>query len=111
MLRLTVRGGGKRKLAVGRVARQSYNSGMALRELLSLIDAEIARFTQARALLAAGSAVTVAPRKAGRPPKVVASSPKAAPRKKKKRVISPEGRARISEAVKKRWAAQKKAAK
>jgi hypothetical protein len=42
---------------------------------------------------------------------VVASSPKASPRKKKKRVISPEGRARISEAVKKRWAAQKKAAK
>ena len=84
---------------------------MALKELLSLIDAEIARFTQARALLAAGSsAVTKAPAKAGRPPKVVASSPKASPRKKKKRVISPEGRARISEAVKRRWAAQKKAA-
>jgi len=109
MQRLTVRGWGKRKLAEGRVARQNYNSGMALKDVLSLIDAEIARFTQARALLAAGSAVTVAPRKAGRPPKVVASSPKASPRKKK-RVISPEGRARISEAVRRRWAAQKKVA-
>jgi len=84
---------------------------MALKELLSLIDAEIARFAQARSLLAAGSsAVTKVSAKAGRPPKVVASSPKASPRKKK-RVISPEGRARISEAVKRRWAAQKKAAK
>ena len=111
MQRVTARGRGKRKRAEGRAAPQSYNSGMALKELLSLIDAEIATLKEARALLATGSAVTAAPRKAGRPPKVVASSPKASPRKKKKRVISPEGRARISEAVKRRWAAQKKAAK
>ena len=82
---------------------------MALTDIISSIDAEIATLKQARTLLAAGSAVTVAPRKAGRPPKVVASSPKALPRKKK-RVLSPEGRARIAAAAKKRWAAKKKAA-
>jgi hypothetical protein len=83
---------------------------MAITDILSSIDAEIARLSQARALLAAsGSTVTKAPAKPGRPPKVDASSPKVSPRKKK-RVLSPEGRARIAEAAKRRWAAQKKAA-
>ena len=82
---------------------------MALTDIVSAIDAEIATLEQARALLAAGSAVTVAKRKAGRPPKVTAGTPIASPQKKK-RVLSPEGRARIAEAAKKRWAAQKKAA-
>jgi hypothetical protein len=87
-----------------------YYSCMALTDILSSIDAEIATLKQARALLAtAGSAVTVAPRKAGRPPKVAPSSPIASPRKKK-RVLSPEGRARIAAPAKRRWAAQKKAA-
>jgi S-formylglutathione hydrolase FrmB len=81
---------------------------MALTDILSIIDAEIATLKQARALLAAGSAVTVAKRKPGRPPKVASSSPIASPRKK--RVLSPEGRARIAAAAKKRWAAKKKAA-
>jgi hypothetical protein len=35
----------------------------------------------------------------------------ATPKRKKKRNLSPEGRARIAEAAKKRWAAQKKIAK
>jgi hypothetical protein len=83
---------------------------MALKDIVSLIDAEIAALKEARALLAAGSAVTVAPRKAGRPRKVQPDSPKA-PIRKKKRNLSPEGRARIAEAAKRRWAAQKKAAK
>jgi hypothetical protein len=83
---------------------------MVLEDILSSIDAEIARLTQARALLAEpGSAGPKAPAKVGRPPKVAGSSPKASLRKKK-RVLSPEGRARIAEAVKRRWAAQKKAA-
>jgi hypothetical protein len=34
----------------------------------------------------------------------------AKPARKKKRNLSPEGRKRIAEAVKRRWAAQKKAA-
>jgi hypothetical protein len=83
---------------------------MVLEDILSSIDAEIALLTQARALLAAGSsAVTKAPAKVGRPPKAAVKSPNASPRKKK-RFLSPEGRARIAEAAKRRWAAQKKAA-
>ncbi len=83
---------------------------MVLENILSSIDAEIALLTQARALLAASSsAVTKAPAKVGRPSNVVVRSPKASPRKKK-RVLSREGRARIAEAAKLRWAAQKKAA-
>ena len=35
--------------------------------------------------------------------------PKASPRKKNKRVLSPEGLASVAEAVKRRWAAEKKA--
>jgi hypothetical protein len=83
---------------------------MALKDIVSLIDAEIATLKEARALLAAGSAVTVAKRKPGRPRKVQPDSPKAIIRKKK-RNLSPQGRARIAEAARKRWAAQKKAAK
>ena len=91
------------------MASQRYNFGMALKEVIALIDAEIAALKEARALLATGSAVTVAKRKAGRPPKVQPDSAKA-PKRKKKRNLSPEGRARIAEAAKKRWAVQRKAA-
>jgi nitrogen fixation protein FixH len=56
----------------------------------------------------------VAKKKAGRPKKVVAVAAVVAKpaktKKKKKRNLSPEGRKRIAEAVKKRWAAQKAAA-
>jgi hypothetical protein len=83
---------------------------MALKDILSLIDAEIATLKEARALLAASSAVTVAKRKPGRPSKVQPDSLKVSTRKKK-RHLSPEGRARIAEATKKRWAAQNKTAK
>jgi hypothetical protein len=83
---------------------------MALKDIVSLIDTEIAALKQARALLAAGSAVTAAKRKPGRPPKVQTNTPKVATRKKK-RHLSQEGRARIAEAARNRWAAQKKAAK
>ena len=97
------------KLVRDRATRQSYNSCMALKEILSLIDAEIATLKEARALLAAGSAVTGVPRKAGRPAETLFDSPKV-PKRKKKRNLTPEGRARIAEAVKRRWAAQKKVA-
>ena len=83
---------------------------MALKEVIVLIDAEIAALKEARALFATGSAVTVAKRKAGRPPKVQPDTAKISKRKKK-RNLSPEGRARIAEAAKRRWAAQKKAPK
>ena len=91
---------------------------MGVAEILATIDFEIAQLQQAKALLT-GSAAPVAKRKPGRPKKVVAVVPKKAaavapavkkPAKKKKRNLSPEGRKRIADAVKKRWAAQKAAA-
>jgi hypothetical protein len=84
-----------------------YNPGMALNDVLSLLDAEIERFKAARAILAAGSMVTAAPRKAGRPPKVQPASPKV-PKRKKKRNLTPEGRARIAAAAKRRWATKRR---
>jgi hypothetical protein len=83
---------------------------MGVSDILAAIDQEIAQLQQARALLSGGVA-PVAKRKAGRPRKTAAVTvPAAKPAKKKKRNLSPEGRKRIAEAVKKRWAAQKAAA-
>jgi len=75
---------------------------MGVSEILAQIDREIAQLQQARALLAGGSAA--APKKAA---KVLAIKTPA--KKKKKRNLTPEGRKRIAEAVKRRWAEQKKA--
>jgi hypothetical protein len=69
-------------------------------EILSHIDHEIAQLQQARALLG-GSATAKVKRVAG---------PAAKKTRKKKRNLTPEGRRRIAEAVKRRWAEQKKAA-
>jgi hypothetical protein len=79
---------------------------MALKDILSQIDAEIGRLQQAKALLAgAENSITPATRR-GRPSKnVISTIPVKSP--KKKRNLSPEGRARIAEAVKRRWASQK----
>ena len=74
---------------------------MAIETILTQIDAEIARLTQARALLATLGTVSVAVSEA----KTKKSPVKAA--KKKKRVLSPEARKRIADAQRKRWAAQK----
>jgi hypothetical protein len=77
---------------------------MAIDNILAQIDSEIARLTQARALLANIGAATA---KAGRIVKI--ASAKAKPRKK--RVLSAEARKRIADAQRKRWAAQKAKAK
>ena len=83
---------------------------MALSEVLSTIDNEIAILQQARALLSGGTTAIVR-RSPGRPRKTaVVAAPVATKPAKKKRKLTPEGRKRIAEAVKKRWAAQKKAA-
>lgn len=86
---------------------------MAISEILASIDRDIARLQQARALL--GGAPAPAKKTAGRPRKAAVETKKGEavafaavkPAKKKKRNLSPEGRKRIAEAVKKRWAAQK----
>jgi hypothetical protein len=74
---------------------------MDVTRILSEIDAEIARLQQARSALTgiAGSG-TVAPRR-GRPKGSKNSAPAKTARK---RNISPEGRKRIAEAMKRRWA-------
>jgi hypothetical protein len=83
---------------------------MGVSDILAAIDQEIAQLQQARALLSGGVA-PVAKKKVGRPRKIVSvAAPVAKPAKKKKRNLSPEGRKRIAEAVKRRWAAQKAAA-
>jgi hypothetical protein len=72
-------------------------------EILVQIDREIAQLQQARTLLAGGAA---------RANKKAAAGPaaKKPAKKKKKRNLTPEGRRRIAEAVKRRWAEQRKAA-
>jgi hypothetical protein len=87
---------------------------MAIKDVLALLDAEIATLKEARQLLKADSTGSAVPRKAGRPRKAEEALPTDVPKTaktKKKRNLSPEGRARIAEAVKRRWAEQKKAAK
>jgi hypothetical protein len=73
-------------------------------EILAQIDREIAQLQQARSLLSG---------KAAKAPKKAAAAPaakKPVKKRKKKRNLTPEGRKRIAEAVKRRWAEQKKAA-
>jgi hypothetical protein len=74
--------------------------------ILSLIDVEINNLQQARALLSGESPK----KKAGRPRLVATPTPTLVTKfAKKKRSLSSEGRARISEAMKARWAKRKKA--
>ncbi len=74
---------------------------MAIDSILTQIDAEIARLTQARALLASLGTITI-PAVEPKP----AKSP-AKPKRRKKRVLSADARKRIADAQRKRWAAQK----
>ena len=71
-------------------------------EILAQIDREIAQLQRARALLSGSTATT---KKAAR-----TATPAAKKATKKKRNLTPEGRKRIAEAVKRRWAEQKKTA-
>jgi hypothetical protein len=70
---------------------------MSTTEILSLIDAEISRLEQARAILA-----TIAKSQ---------YTSNTALKTRKKRTMSLEGRARVADAQRKRWAKLKKAAK
>jgi len=76
---------------------------MAIDSIVAQIDAEIARLTQVRALLATTGKLAT---------KLTAVKTKgAAGKTRKKRVLSPEARKRIADAQRKRWAAQKAKAK
>ena len=76
---------------------------MTTEEIIHYIDQEISRLTEARDLVA-GAVVTKVSRGA-RKAGLQAPKPRAV---RPKRVISPEGRARIAAAQKLRWAKQKR---
>ena len=76
---------------------------MEVSRIIAEIDAQISKLQQARTLLAG----TAAPAGRGRPKGSKNASPAAAqPRKKRK--LSAEGRKRIADAMKKRWAERRK---
>ena len=79
---------------------------MAIEQILAAIDAEIAKLQQARQLLANSSDEPTTGKKRGRPKgkKTTTSPDKPAV----KRTLSPEARARISAAQRKRHAAKSK---
>jgi hypothetical protein len=80
---------------------------MDVAKILSEIDGEIARLQQIREALSGIGGVSTAKRR-GRP-KGSTNAPKAdKPAKRKKRNLSPEGRKRIAEAMKRRWAERRK---
>jgi hypothetical protein len=72
--------------------------------IIAEIDAEIAKLQQARKLLGGISESTKGP---GRPKGSKNAKVAAAPRKRK---LSPEGRKRIADAMKRRWAERRKTA-
>lgn len=81
---------------------------MDVSQILSAIDAEIERLQQARhAVAALDGASPVPARRPGRP-KGTSNAPAADPGRKRKRNLSPEGRKRIQEAMKRRWAERSK---
>ena len=78
---------------------------MEVSRIIAELDAQIAKLQQARALLA-GTTAPAAGR--GRPKgskNAASAAPATAPRKRK---LSPEGRKRIADAMKKRWAERRK---
>jgi hypothetical protein len=78
---------------------------MQLSKIIDEIDAEIARLQQARNLLAGATQATS--RKALA---VVKAAKSTAPKTRKTRNLTAEGRQRIAEAVKRRWERQRAAA-
>lgn len=78
---------------------------MEVSRIIAEIDAQISKLQQARELLA-GTTAKAAGKGPGRP-KGSRNAKAAAPHKRK---LSPEGRKRIADAMKKRWAERRKAA-
>jgi hypothetical protein len=74
--------------------------------IIAEIDGQIAKLQQARALLAGTTAATK--RTGPGRPKGSKNAAVAAPAATRKRKLSPEGRKRIADAMKKRWAERRK---
>jgi hypothetical protein len=84
---------------------------MDVSNILAEIDAKIASLQQARAAIVSLEDGTQAPTKAKRGrPKGSTNAAKALKAPKRKRNLTPEGRARIADAMKRRWATQRKGA-
>ena len=81
---------------------------MEVNRIIAEIDAQILKLQQARSLLA-GTTTSAARTGRGRPKgsknTAASATPATTPRKRK---LSPEGRKRIAEAMKKRWAERRK---
>jgi hypothetical protein len=77
---------------------------MDFHRLVQEIDSEISRLQQARALLI-GEPIKRGP---GRPKATAKHKSAASKPAKRKRRLSPEGRKRIADAMRKRWAERKK---
>lgn len=77
---------------------------MEVNRIIAEIDAQISKLQQARALLAGVSVPATRPGR-GRPK---GSKNAAAAKTPRKRKLSPEGRKRIADAMKKRWAERRK---
>lgn len=82
---------------------------MEVSRIIAEIDGQIAKLQQARALLAGTTATTTKRTGPGRPKgsknSAATTSAATTPRKRK---LSPEGRKRIADAMKKRWAERRK---
>jgi hypothetical protein len=76
--------------------------------ILAEIDAEIAKLQQARALLAPVQSETRTGRGRPKGSKNAASAKLVVVASPRKRKLSPEGRKRIADAMKKRWAERRK---
>lgn len=84
---------------------------MEVSRIITEIDAQISKLQQARALLAGATAPAAARTGRGRPKgskNTAAPAPAAAVTTTRKRKLSPEGRKRIADAMKKRWADRRK---
>ncbi len=82
---------------------------MDVTQILSAIDAEIARLQQARQTIASLDGASPIPQPRRGRPKGSTTTTEGATRKRK-RNLSPEGRKRIQEAMQRRWADRKKGA-
>ncbi len=81
---------------------------MEVSRIIAEIDAQISKLHQARELL---SGAVIAHKGPGRPKgSKNASAKAAAPSKSAKRRLTPEGRKRIADAMKRRWAERRKSA-
>lgn len=82
---------------------------MEVSSIIAEIDVQIQKLQQARDLLAGNGAEEAPRRGPGRPKGSKAAATADAPSGERKRKLSPEGRKRIAEAMKRRWAERAKA--